>query len=103
MNNEFISSATSTIKEVVSTMQERGSEYCNSWGKESTWLLTKAILKKYTNVEATEDVCKAVGLAVFVDQKYSRLLGGYKKDTALDLIPYIAALISKVDEQEKEA
>lgn len=99
MSNEFISSATSTIKEVVATMQERGSEYCDSWGKDSVWLLTKAVLKKYTNIEATDDVCKAIGLAVFVDQKYCRLLGGYKKDTALDMIPYIAALVDKVGDE----
>jgi hypothetical protein len=97
MSNEFISSATATIKEVASTMQERGSQYCDSWGKDGIWLLTKSLIKKYTDVEIDDEAAKAIGLAVFVDQKYSRFLGGYKKDTAVDIIPYLAALVNKVD------
>lgn len=97
MTNEFISSATSTVKEVASTMQERGSQYCDSWGKDGVWLLTKSLIKKYTNVEVDDEAAKAIGLAVFVDQKYSRFLGGYKKDTAVDIIPYLAALVNKVN------
>ena len=94
--NEFISSATATIKEVVSTIQERGSQYCDSWGKDATWLLTKSVVKKITNTELTDEQLSTIGLAVFIDQKYSRFLGGYKKDTALDLIPYLAALVNKL-------
>ena len=33
-------------------------------------------------------------LATFCDQKYSRFAGGYKKDTAIDLVPYLGALIA---------
>jgi hypothetical protein len=96
MNNEFITSATTTIKEVAQTMQERGSQYADSWGKDSIWLLTKAIIKKYTDVDVDDETCKAIGLAVFIDQKYSRFIGGYKRDTAIDLVPYLAALAEKV-------
>ena len=102
ISNEFISSATTTIKEVVSTMQERGAEYCDSWGKDSVWLVTKSVLKKLTNSEVNDDICKAIGLAVFVDQKYCRLLGGYKKDTVLDMIPYLAALVEKINKAENQ-
>lgn len=94
--NAFISAATTTIKEVVTTIHERGSQYSDSWGKDATWLLTKAVLKKLVNVDLTDEQIVAVGLAVFIDQKYSRFTGGYKKDTALDLIPYIAALVEKL-------
>jgi hypothetical protein len=97
MKNEFISSASTTLKEVAQTLSDRGLEYCDSWGEQSVWLLTKAIIKKYTNIEPTDEVCKAIGLATFIDQKYSRFLGGYKKDTAVDMISYIAALAEKVD------
>ena len=96
MSNEFISSATNTIKEVAQTMQERGVQYSDSWGNESVWLLTKAIIKKYTDVDVDNETCKAIGLAVFIDQKYTRFMGGYKRDTAIDLVPYLAALAEKV-------
>lgn len=95
-NNEFISSATTTIKEVISTIQERGSQYCDSWGKNASWLITKAVIKKHANVELTDAQIASIGLAVFIDQKYSRFSGGYKRDTALDLIPYLAALVEKL-------
>jgi hypothetical protein len=94
--NEFINSATETIKEVIQTMEQRGSEYSDSWGTEGVWLLTKAVLQKYTDVTPTEEMCKAIGLAVFIDQKYSRFIGGYKRDTAIDMVSYIAALANKV-------
>lgn len=96
MKNEFISSATSTLKEVAATMQERGGQYCDSWGKDASWLLTRAVIKKYTDIDVNEDALKAIGLAVFIDQKYSRFLGGWKRDTAVDMVPYLAALVDKI-------
>lgn len=93
MTNTFIDHATTTIKEVVKTMQDRGSQYADTWGKDGCWHLTKAIVKKYTDKELTQEELKAIALASFCDQKYSRFAGGYKEDTAIDLIPYIAALV----------
>ena len=96
MSNEFIRAATVTLKEVASTMQERGSQYSDSWGEDATWNLTKSIIKKYTDKDLTDEELTCIGLAVFIDQKYSRFLGGYKHDTALDIVPYLAALVEKV-------
>lgn len=98
MTNEFINHATNTIKEVAKTMQERGSQYADTWGKDGCWNLTRAIVKKYTDKELSEPELKAIALASFCDQKYSRFAGGYKKDTAVDLIPYIGALADVVGE-----
>lgn len=95
--NSFITAATSTIKEVVSTIQERGNQYSDSWGKDAAWHLTKATIKKLVNTEITDKQAASIGLATFIDQKYSRFAGGYKRDTALDLIPYLAAFIEKID------
>ena len=92
MANEFITAASATIKEVVSTMQERGDQYADTWGKDGTWHLTKAIVKQYTGEDINDETCKAIALATFIDQKYSRFAGGYKKDTAVDLVSYISAL-----------
>lgn len=96
MANEFITSATNTLKEVAKTMQERGDQYADTWGKDGIWHLTKAIVKQYTDVELDDETCKVIALATFIDQKYSRFAGGYKKDTAIDLVNYISALADKV-------
>jgi hypothetical protein len=98
MSNEFVLHATNAIKEVAKTMQERASEYSDTWGQDGCWHLTKAIVKKYTDKELDENCLKAIALAAFCDQKYSRFAGGYKKDTAIDLIPYIGALSDIVKE-----
>lgn len=100
MSNEFITHATNTIKEVAKTMQERGSQYADTWGKDGCWHLTKAIVKKYTDKEVDEAALKAIALASFCDQKYSRFAGGYKQDTASDLIPYLGALVDVVKDEE---
>jgi len=96
MANEFITAATATFKEVVSTMQERGDQYADTWGKDGIWHLTKAIIKQYTGNDIDDETCKVIALATFIDQKYSRFAGGYKKDTAIDLVNYIAALANKI-------
>jgi hypothetical protein len=96
MSNQFIDHATTTIKEVVKTMQERGSQYADTWGKDGCWNLTKAVVKKYTDKDLDQEALKAIALASFCDQKYSRFAGGYKEDTAIDLIPYIAALVDTI-------
>ena len=96
MSNKFIEHATSTIKEVVQTMQERGSQYADTWGEDGCWHLTRAIVKKYTDKDLDDQELKAIALASFCDQKYSRFAGGYKQDTAIDLIPYLGALANIV-------
>lgn len=98
MNNDFINSATNTLKEVAKTMQERGSQYADTWGKDSCWHLTKAVLSEKLKMEQefTDDVCVCIALAAFIDQKYSRFAGGYRQDTAVDLVSYISALADKM-------
>lgn len=100
MANEFIGHATNTIKEVAKTMQERGSQYADTWGKDGCWHLTRALVAKYTGKELEPRALKAIALASFCDQKYSRFAGGYKEDTAVDLIPYLGALVDIVKEEK---
>ena len=99
--NEFIERASNTLKEAAKTMHERGSQYADTWGTDGCWHLTKSIIKKYTDKELHQNEVKAIALATFIDQKYSRFAGGYKHDTAVDLIPYIGALTDLIKEQEK--
>jgi hypothetical protein len=98
MNNKFINHATNTIKNVAKTMQERGNQYADTWGEDGCWHLTKALLNKYKETEVTNNICENIALAAFIDQKYSRFAGGYRKDTAVDLVGYLSALADKVNE-----
>lgn len=91
-NNKFINAASNTIEAVIETMQERGSQYADTWGNDACWHLTKSVLQKFKGKEPTSEICKAVALASFIDQKYSRYAGGYKQDTTIDLISYLAVL-----------
>jgi hypothetical protein len=100
MSNSFITSATNTLKDVAKTMQERGAQYSDTWGEKGSWNLTRALIKEYTGKDITDDECKAITLAGFVDQKYSRLAGGYSRDTMLDLIPYAAALVDVFNKEK---
>lgn len=100
MTNTFIERASTTLKEAARTMHERGSQYADTWGEDGCWHLTKAIVKKYTNQDLTNEQLKAIALATFIDQKYSRFAGGYKQDTAIDLIPYIGALVETINHTE---
>lgn len=101
MSNDFIKKATITLQDATSTMQERGEQYTDTWGKSGCWHLTKSVIKKFTDMNVDDEICKAVALAAFVDQKYSRFAGGYKHDTAVDLIPYIGALAEHIKQLEK--
>lgn len=98
MTNTFIDRASATLKEAAKTMHERGSQYADTWGDDACLHLTKAIVKKYTKQELSSEQLKAISLAAFIDQKYSRFAGGYKQDTAIDLIPYIGALVETMNQ-----
>jgi len=94
--NDFIERASTSLKEAAKTMHERGTQYADTWGEDGCWHLTRAIVKQITDKEINEEAAKAIALAAFIDQKYSRFAGGYKHDTAIDLIPYIGALAETV-------
>jgi hypothetical protein len=68
MANEFIRAATATLKEVASTMQERGGQYSDSWGEDAIWLLTKSLIKKYTDKELSDEELACIGFEVFIVQ-----------------------------------
>lgn len=98
--NNFIDRASTTIKEAARTMHERGGQYADTWGDDGCWHLTKAVIKKYTEKDLPDEAIKAIALSSFIDQKYSRFAGGYKHDTAVDLIPYIGALAETIKMSE---
>jgi hypothetical protein len=97
MENVFIDRASTALKEAAKTMHERGVQYTDTWGEMGCWHLTKALIKEYTEKELEIEQVKAICLAAFIDQKYSRFAGGYKHDTVVDLIPYLGALAQTVN------
>lgn len=83
-------------------MQERGSQYADTWGKDACWHITKAVAKQFLDKELTPEQCEMLALAVFVDQKYSRSAGSYRQDTIVDLISYLSALADITDKFNNE-
>ena len=100
MKNKFINSATNTLKVVVETMQQRGEQYADTWGKDGCWNLSKAVIEKQFGIKPTVEQCESIALACFIDQKYSRFSGGYKQDTTVDLVSYLAALADTMNKPE---
>lgn len=96
--NVFIERASATLKEAAKTMHERGSQYADTWGEDGCWHLTKSIVEKFTDKQLNTEQIKAIALASFIDQKYSRFAGGYKHDTTIDLIPYLGALAETINQ-----
>lgn len=100
MRNKFIESAATSLKEAASLMNERGNQYSDTWGEDACWNLTKSVVRQLTDKELDSNQLKSIALAAFVDQKYSRFAGGYKHDTAIDLIPYIGALADSLKQKK---
>lgn len=98
--NEFISRAGASLKEAATTMHARGSQYADTWGNDGCFHLVKSIVKHFTGKEIDDSAAKAITLAGFIDQKYSRFAGGYLRDTNIDLIPYLGALANIMDEHK---
>ncbi len=86
-----------TITRATGTCNQRGAEYGDSW-KNPSFSMFEAVWKKVTGspLTLTLDQKKAVALAVLVDIKYNRMVGGYKEDSIDDGINYAAALASQV-------
>lgn len=95
--NSFIEAAATTLISVGDTLQERGSQYADTWGEQGCWHLTRAIIQKELGATVSDETCRNIALASFIDQKYSRYAGGFKQDTTIDLIGYLAALSSFVN------
>lgn len=90
--NQFINAASATIGSVADTMETRGSQYADTWGADAKWHLLNAVSEKVLGVRLTDDQCRLIALAAFIDQKYCRFAGGYRDDTAIDMVSYISAL-----------
>ena len=91
-----------TLEECTSISNQRGGEYADSWALENQSTLffdhVFRLLSQLasplisSNPELEKEEKRLLILASLVDVKLSRLLGGYKRDTYVDLINYVSAL-----------
>lgn len=84
----FTSLASATLKRVEETFRERGEQYGDSWGSFPGFCVHA--------IAGVPRSAHVMALAAMVDVKYSRLQGGYKDDTLIDLIAYAAALAEEM-------
>jgi hypothetical protein len=82
----FETFAAATIERATGTYTQRGQEYKDSWAAPATNMLDAVCSKLGVNIP--EESKRAIMLAVLVDVKYNRLVGGYKDDTVIDMINY---------------
>jgi hypothetical protein len=85
----FTSHADATLTRVADTYKQRGEQYGDTW-RHNRHLALEAVLRT-GNANNT-----SIAAAVLLDVKYSRLLGGYKDDTLVDLIAYAALLAEEM-------
>lgn len=90
--NTFQRAVSVTLKECQEIIQQRGTEYLDSWAIENLRMPfldhTLAALKGH---EGTPEGKRLIATATLCDIKLARLLGPWKRDTVVDLINYAAA------------
>lgn len=84
----FDSNADATLTRVKAVFTQRGNEYADTW-RNAQWLAMLAAAKELGLV-LTTDQCRVLAAAALVDVKYARLEGGFKDDTGVDMIAYLA-------------
>jgi len=97
----WFNDATTEIQaEVTAVMEQRGGEYCDSWGQgefHNTWQAVKDCVSNWglilINAKARKIAVRMVALAAMVDVKIARMGGGYKEDTFIDLNNYNLGLV----------
>jgi len=92
-----------TLEGCASTFNERGQQYGDTFA-ENKLLAVKAVkeVREQDPVNSGANHWdQAESLATLIDIKYHRLLGGYKKDTLVDLINYAAALVELIERYDK--
>lgn len=97
----WFNDATTKIQaEVTAVMQQRGGEYCDSWGEgrfDNTWQAVKDCVSHWglilIDAKARKIALRMVALSAMVDVKIARMGGGYKEDTFIDLNNYNLGLV----------
>lgn len=91
----FNAAAEATIGRALAICTQRGEEYQDSWDLNN--LKAPFLTHTLSNVKLLDGsivqpaTIRLIMLAALADVKLSRLVGGWKDDTAVDLINYVAA------------
>lgn len=98
----FESFADATLAKVRATYGQRGVEYADSWNIETFHSpFTDLVIQQNANTKSgltNAGLKRLLAAAALCDVKLSRMSGGYKEDTLIDLIAYIAFLNSALNE-----
>lgn len=89
MKQHFAECADKTLDRCRKILTERGAQYSDTW-KECRFLALRSTLDVLKAHGMADRDLRAIAAAVFVDMKYTRLLGGYSDDSVVDGINYMA-------------
>jgi len=90
----FEQRANATLNKVTATFGQRGNEYGDTW-RNCQFTVMKAIVREF-RLDVPNWALRALATAAFVDMKYQRNEGGYKEDSLIDGIAYLAFLADEM-------
>ena len=93
IKGRFAENSIPVLIESMEILIKREEEYSDTW-ELCQWLAMKAIARKYSLL-LPQHLARELAAAAFVDIKYSRLAGGFKEDTLIDLVNYITNLVGE--------
>ncbi len=94
----FTRAALETLDECRAIVDQRGTEYLDSWSLANLSSPFLDNMLKTFGVELSKEQKRLVIMAALCDVKLSRLVGPFKKDTVVDLVNYSSALSSLFEE-----
>jgi hypothetical protein len=95
--------ADAAFAEAQATYKQRGQEYADSWDLSNlqTPFLDLAhglVADRPGSTAVTAKDKRLIAVAALCDVKLSRVGGGYKKDTLIDFINYLAFMVTAIDD-----
>jgi hypothetical protein len=96
VHHVFNASANSTLAECLAICEQRGGEYEDSWHLDNLMVPFHAqVIRQIAHDQPySREEQRLITMAAVCDVKLSRLAGPFKRDTYVDLINYVAALCS---------
>lgn len=98
MTPKFEANVIPTLDRLQATFTQRGTEYGDTWGN-CQFITMKAVAKKL-GYDIKPEHYRAICTAGFVDMKYQRSEGGYKDDSLIDGMAYMAFLSEEMRQLE---
>jgi hypothetical protein len=90
-----------TLNKCRAIAEQRGGEYRDSWALENQHFPFSDMVRGVIRDPDHPEDKRIASAAMMCDVKLSRLAGGYKADTLMDLINYLASLTYWLEEYEE--